>query len=93
MGNDGLPGETDPRKGSLPPSTYLHAPPPYLSFRALRSDPGILCFCLPTASSEEESLDISVQRIRVLPPGVPEPCSIPDTGKPVGWAFPLLLKV
>lgn len=84
--------QTPVRAAFHPPLTCM-PPPPYLSFRALRSDPGILCFCLPIASSEEESLDISVQRIRVLPPGVPEPCSIPDTGKPVGWAFPPLLKV
>lgn len=63
-------------------------PPPYPSFRARRSHPDILSFCLPTlASSEEETLDISVQRISVLPSGVPEPCSIPDTGEPMGMAF------
>lgn len=69
-------------------------PPPYHSFRALRSNTGVLSFCLPTpASSEEETLDISVQRISILPPGVPEPCSIPDTGKPMDRAFLPLLKV
>ncbi|XP_044618446.2 serine/threonine-protein kinase MRCK gamma isoform X2 [Equus asinus] len=30
--------------------------------------------------SEEEALDISVQRVRVLPPGISEPGSLPDTG-------------
>ncbi|XP_070420325.1 serine/threonine-protein kinase MRCK gamma isoform X16 [Equus przewalskii] len=30
--------------------------------------------------SEEEALDISLQRVRVLPPGISEPGSLPDTG-------------
>lgn len=30
--------------------------------------------------SEEEALDLSVQRVRVLPPGISEPHSLPDTG-------------
>lgn len=94
MGSDGLAGETDPSKGSpTAPSAFI-PPPGYHSFRALKSNPGILSFYPPTPSSrEEEALDISVQRISVLPPGVPESYSIPDTGEPVGRAFSPPLRI
>uniref|UniRef100_A0A5F4W257 non-specific serine/threonine protein kinase n=1 Tax=Callithrix jacchus TaxID=9483 RepID=A0A5F4W257_CALJA len=32
---------------------------------------------------EEETLDIPVQRVCVLPPGIAEPCSFPNAGEPV----------
>lgn len=94
MGGDGLAGETDPSKGIPTASSACMPPLGYHSFRALKSNPGFLSsHPLTPSSSEEETLDISVQRISVLPPGVPESYSIPDTGEPVGRTFPPPLKI
>ncbi|XP_044799624.1 serine/threonine-protein kinase MRCK gamma isoform X8 [Bubalus bubalis] len=82
MGSDGLAKDADPSKDSLTAST-TSASLPYVStlFGRFKSDPG---FSSPRSScswsSEEEALDISVQRVCVLPPGISEPCSLPDTG-------------
>ncbi|XP_027387679.1 serine/threonine-protein kinase MRCK gamma isoform X7 [Bos indicus x Bos taurus] len=82
MGSDGLAKDADPSKDSLTAST-TSASLPHVStpFGRFKSDPG---FSSPRSScswsSEEEALDISVQRVCVLPPGISEPCSLPDTG-------------
>lgn len=82
MGSDGLTKDADPSKDSLTAST-ASASLPHVStpFGRFKSDPGFSSprsFC--SWSSEEEALDISVQRVCVLPPGISEPCRLPDTG-------------
>ncbi|XP_042094201.1 serine/threonine-protein kinase MRCK gamma isoform X8 [Ovis aries] len=82
MGSDGLAKDADPSKDSLTAST-ASASLPHVStpFGRFKSDPGFSSprsFC--SWSSEEEALDISVQRVCVLPPGISEPCRLPDTG-------------
>ncbi|KAM9763415.1 serine/threonine-protein kinase MRCK gamma isoform 5-T5 [Dama dama] len=82
MGSDGLAKDADPSKDSLTASaTSASLPHVVTPFGRFKSDPG---FSSPRSScswsSEEEALDFSVQRICVLPPGISEPCGLPDTG-------------
>ncbi|KAF5923873.1 hypothetical protein HPG69_011920 [Diceros bicornis minor] len=82
VGSDDLAGDADPRKdsptGSSPPTSLSQVSP---HFGPHKSDFGFLCPSSPcSSSSEEEALDISVQRVRVLPPGISEPRSLPATG-------------
>lgn len=84
MGSDGLTKDADPSKDSLTASaTSASLPHVVTPFGRFKSDPG---FSSPRSScswsSEEEALDFSVQRICVLPPGISEPCGLPDTGEP-----------
>lgn len=88
MSSDGFAGDSDPSKDGLTASATSVSPaslPPVCTlFGSLESDPGFLSPCSFSWSSEEETLDITVQRVRVLPPGTSKPPSLFCAGEPVG---------
>ncbi|XP_070420313.1 serine/threonine-protein kinase MRCK gamma isoform X5 [Equus przewalskii] len=68
------------REGPRVPQLRPAAAPQLLGGLAAPSVHGQRRPCRRRGPHEEEALDISLQRVRVLPPGISEPGSLPDTG-------------